>query len=82
MPKSVPVVHEGRRLEILAVVAAGDWQIWVCEGGHKVFLHSVLPCEHASNGTGNDVLLAIFEKARREITDNVIAVPRLHLPRL
>jgi hypothetical protein len=34
-PKRVPLTYQGRKLEIRALVVAGDWQIWLFENDQK-----------------------------------------------
>lgn len=75
MKHSVCFDHNGRRLEIKAVVLAGDWQIWVYENGERIYFHSVVPFENSLNKAEDVRIQNLLAEAQRDIQNELIIVP-------
>ncbi|MFZ5784087.1 MAG: hypothetical protein ACOY4R_28160 [Pseudomonadota bacterium] len=71
MKTSIELTHRGRHLTIRAAMIAGDWQVWVHEGGRRIYLYGVLAFDEG------DRLAATLEQARRDVETDAIVVPVL-----
>lgn len=69
MRTSIELVHQGRYLEIRAAMIAGDWQIWIHEGGNRIYLHGIVA------GDQMDQVAGALAQARRDIETDAIIVP-------
>lgn len=69
---TLEIVHNGRALEIRALVAGGDWQIWVCDSGRRVYLHSLVPFDNEEEKEAVGVALS---QAKRDIESDAIIIP-------
>ena len=68
-------LHNGRQLEVRPVMTSGDWHIWICEGGSRIYLHSVVPFDPAAGMRGGGALEAALVGAKHDVESETIIVP-------
>jgi hypothetical protein len=70
---SLAFCHHNRELEARATISAGDWQIWICEQGEPIFLHSVVAGDAIDSPAGQ--LEIVLAAAKRDIENETFIIP-------
>jgi hypothetical protein len=73
MSNRIQVTKNDRLLEIRAIVAGGDYQIWILENGEKVYLYEVVPYHGSSHDWS--AVQSTLRRARADIENESIIIP-------
>lgn len=73
MSNRIQVTKNDRLLEIRAIVAGGDYQIWILEKGAKVYLYEVVPYQGSSED--QSAVQSALGRAKTDIENDSIIIP-------
>jgi hypothetical protein len=73
MGNAFHVAKNNRLLEVRAFLSGGDYQVWVLEGGRKIYLYEVVPYEASGGSTA--AVDRVLGRAKADIESDAIIVP-------